>query len=106
MNVNDLESLSQARFEHQQAKQNLKERADQQLIFAHGDGLFRASPELIVFLTCWTDDTLVLQDLYQNPVQVDRAQILEQARQCYQYAMNAWYLEYQQIKHARRGRDV
>ena len=106
MDINDLESLAQSRFEHQKAKQTLRERVDQQLVFAYGNGLFRATPELITFLSSWQDDTLVLQDLYHNPVRVDRSQVLEQARQCHQYAMNAWHHEYEQLLKTKHARDV
>lgn len=106
MEINDLERIAQARYEHGLAKKNLRERIEQQLTFAHGLGLFRASPELISFLNCWDEDVLVIEDLYHNPVQIDRRQMLEQARQCYQYALNAWHTEYQQLCQTRRAADV
>lgn len=106
MDTNDLERIAQARYEHSVAKKNLRERTEQQLVFTHGQGLFRASPELISFLNCWEEDTLFIEDLYHNPVQIDRRQMLEQARQCYQYALNAWHTEYQTLCQTRRAADV
>lgn len=106
MDINDLELIAQARFEHEIAKQNLKEKVDQQLIFAYGNGLFRADPALISFLNCWDDDDLVIEDLHHNPVRVNRLELLERAKQCYQYALNAWLIEHENIKKMRKARDV
>ena len=106
METNDLELIAQARFEHEIAKQNLKERINQHLTFAYGNGLFRAEPLLISFLGCWDSENLVLEDLHGNPVKVNRLELLTKAKECYQYALNAWLVEYESIKRTRRADNV
>ena len=101
MDTDNLIAHSRARFEHTAAKRALKEKYQAKLSFAWNGGMFRATPEMIVFLNLYGDQVIVVQDLYENPVQVN-AQELEQAmRERLQEQMNAWFIEYDQMSQRR-----
>ncbi len=101
MDSNELVKQSRARFDHEAARRNLREKYQARLIFAHNGGMFRASPEMMVFLNLYQDQTIVVEDLYQNPVQVSAAELLEQMKMRWQEQMTAWLVEYNQINQQR-----
>lgn len=95
MNTDDLISHSRARFDHVAARRILKEKYEARMIFAYGDGMFRAGPELLTTLmTCMGPFPVVILDLYQNPVKVVPEVLFEQAKQRWQEQMTAWHTEY------------
>ena len=59
--------------------------------------MFRAGPELITLLSLHLDQTIVLQDLYENPVRVVANDVLAEARMRWQEQMTAWQIEHDQI---------
>ena len=101
MDSNELVRQSRARFDHEAARRNLREKYQARLIFAHSGGMFRASPEMMVFLDLYQDQTIVVEDLYHNPVQVSAAELLEQMKMRWQEHMTAWLVEYNQINQQR-----
>jgi hypothetical protein len=105
MRDEDLIKLSKLRIDQQASKLALAERVEQQLLVTHNGGLFKATTELITFLTIWTDPVLYLRDSYNNPIRVDREQLLMECKAAYCAAMNDWYCEYEQIKSQRRLGD-
>lgn len=68
----------------------------------YANGLFLASAELIAFVSCWETDELVIEDVYSTPVKVQREEFLQQLKQTYQTAMNAWHFQYEQLRTARK----
>jgi hypothetical protein len=88
--------------DYQTNKIILREKIQTDLHFAYNGGLFKASPELIAFLNCYDLYELVLEDTYQNPIKVVREELLELAKQHYQMAMNAWHIQHEEIKRARK----
>lgn len=101
MDTDQLISHSRARFDHLQSKRLLKEKYQGKLVFAHQGGMFRASPEMIVFLNLYDDQTIVLQDLYETPVQVNAKELKDAMKQRWQEQMNAWFVEYTDLNQNR-----
>jgi hypothetical protein len=95
MDTNELISHSRARFDHHRARIVLKEKYQAKLTFAHAGGMWQAGPELLTLLKCCTGSVVVL-DLYENPVQVNANELYELALQRWQEQMNAWLVEYQE----------
>lgn len=101
MDSNELVKQSRARFDHEAARRNLREKYHARLIFAHSGGMFRAGPELLVLLSMYPNDLIILEDLYQNPVQVNTRELHEAAATRWQEQMNAWLLEHAEISKQR-----
>jgi hypothetical protein len=100
----DTESLiahARARFDHAAARRTLKEKYEAKMLFAHAGGMWRAGPALQTTLLTCPDDTAVILDLYENPVQVDTNQLFAQSQQRWQEQMNAWLTEYTELNNKR-----
>ena len=106
MDINDLKSLAESRFDHALHRRVLRERIQSQLIVTHNGGQFKATKTLLSFLNVWEDDTIVIEDLHKNPIQINRSQLLTELKQAYQFAMNAWLQEFEESKRIRKGKDV
>jgi hypothetical protein len=106
MDAENLKTLADAKFKHALFRKNLRERIESQLSVAHGGGLFKASPELISFLHCWTDAELVIEDLYNNPIKCNRVQLLTALKEAYQFALNAWNIDFENSKKIRNGKQL
>ena len=98
MDTDKLITHARARFDHAAAKRTLKEKYQGKLTFAYAGGMFKATPELIVFLkSCETEIEVVLLDLYDNPVKANVHALKMLAQQQYQEQMAAWLLEYNEL---------
>lgn len=100
--VDSLRDLAEMRFTHATYRKNLRERIEGQLVVAHNGGLFKASPDLISFLSCWDNDELVIEDAYHNPILCNRSELLTKIKEAYQFAMNAWHVEFEKSKTIRK----
>lgn len=100
MDTDQLISHSRARFDHAVAKRLLKEKYQAKFTFAHSGGMWQAGPELLTVLKCCTG-TVVILDLYENPVQVNAEELYELTLQRWQEQLNAWLIEYQQLNRNR-----
>jgi hypothetical protein len=83
-------------------KQILREKILTDLHLTFGGGMFNITPALIAFVATWPSDTLYLEDVYNNPVEIDRASFLLKAQQHYQSVMNEWHNQYDAIKRIRK----
>lgn len=101
MDTKELLTEIKARFNHNLAKEYLKDKYDSKLIFAEQGGLWRASTELLTFLSSSTDDTIILLDSYQNPVEITRTQLLDKTKEVYNSVMTEWYNEWKQLESKR-----
>lgn len=101
MNTNDLLSLARARFDHEAARKNLREKYQAKMIFGWNGGMFRATPEMITFLSLYGDKRIVVQDLYETPVEVNAQELCDHMRMRLQEQMNAWLEEYNIINQQR-----
>jgi hypothetical protein len=98
MDTKTLISEAKARFNHNSAKAQLKDKYDGKFIIAEQGGLWKASPELIAFLNALDDNFVVLIDNFNNPVQVNREQLLTVLKDTYQKVMLEWYKEWKEIE--------
>lgn len=101
MDSEQLIAHSRARFDHAAAKRLLKEKYQAKLVFAYRGGMFRCSPELMVFLDLYQGQRTVLPDLYDNPVEVDTSELLQIMQARWQEQMNAWLIEHDELARRR-----
>lgn len=94
MNTDQLISHSRARFDHQTARRVLKEKYQARMLFAYNGGMWQAGPELLTLLAVCPDESAVLLDLYETPVQIDVRELELAAQQRWQEQMNAWLIEH------------
>jgi hypothetical protein len=83
-------------------KRILREKIQTDLHMTHNGGMFKITPELIAFVKTWPVDELYLEDVYENPISVDRQTFLVTAQQHYQTVMNTWHQEYENLKKIRK----
>jgi hypothetical protein len=100
MDTDQLISHSRARFEHEAARRTLREKYQAKFTFAHAGGMWLAGPELLTTLKC-CPGTVVIQDLYENPVRVNAEELYEMTLQRWQEQLNAWLIEYEQLNRNR-----
>lgn len=101
MDIEKLKTLADTKFKHALFRKNLRERVESQLAVPHNGGLFKATQELISFLHCWTDDELVLEDMYNNPIKCERKKLLKELKSAYRFALNSWHVDFENSKKIR-----
>lgn len=102
MDTKTLISEARARFNHNAAKAQLKDKYDGKLIIADQGGLWKATPELISFLNSATEDNFViLIDNFDNPVEVKREDLLKVLKDTYSKVMLQWHKEWKEIENKR-----
>jgi len=97
MDTNDLITHTRSRFDYAASKRTLKEKYQGKLVFGHNGSMFKATPEMIAFLSLYNNDKVVIVDLYENPVEVAANELCDIMRNKLQQQMNAWLLEYQEL---------
>ena len=88
--------------DYQSNKRLLKEKIQTDLHLPYNNGLFKISPELLAFVATWPLDVLYLEDVYQNPIEIDRQIFLVIAQQHYQKVMNTWHQQHDELKKIRK----
>jgi hypothetical protein len=83
-------------------KQILREKIQTDLHFTHNGGMFKVTPELLAFVQSWPIDILYLEDVYQNPVEIDKQVFLVMAQQHYHRVMNEWNDQYNELRKIRK----
>jgi hypothetical protein len=101
MDTAQLISDAKARFSHNAAKVQLKDKYSSKLIVAEQGGLWTAKPELLTFLSGTLSTTLVVIDNFDNPVKVNRVELLTKLTDTYNTVMNEWYLEWSELEKKR-----
>ena len=101
MDTKTLIAEAKARFNHNSAKAQLRDKYDGKFIVAEQGGLWKASPELIAFLNAVDDNFIVLIDNFDNPVQVKREDLLKVLKDTYQKVMLDWYKEWKELESKR-----
>lgn len=96
MHTDQLVSHSRARFEHTAARRLLKEKYQAKMIFGWNGGMFKATPEMITFLSLYNNETIVVQDLYDNPIEINAKEVCDAMKTRFQEQMNAWLVDYQE----------
>jgi hypothetical protein len=100
MDTEQLVAHSRARFEHEAARRTLREKYQAKFTFAHAGGMWLAGPELLTILKCCSG-TVVILDLYENPVKVTAEELYELTLQRWQEQLNAWLTEYEELNKRR-----
>ena len=98
MDTKTLISEAKARFNHNSAKAQLKDKYDSKLIVAEQGGLWRADQQTISFLNSMDDNFLVVIDTFNNPVEVNRDKLLEVLKTTYNTVMLEWYKEWKELE--------
>ena len=88
--------------DYQTNKRILREKIQTDLHLPYNGGLFKVTPDLIAFLGVWDSDELFLEDTYQNPINVNKTELLSLCKQHYQMVMNTWHIQHDEIKRARK----
>jgi hypothetical protein len=101
MNTDNLLAHARARFDHAAARRVLKEKYEAKMLFAHGGGMWRAGPELLVLLATVPPGDAVILDLYETPVQVRPEELRGLAMIRWQEQLNAWLVEHEQLNKKR-----
>lgn len=83
-------------------KRILREKIQTDLHMTHNGGMFKITPELLAFVQTWPTEELYMEDIYENPIQVNRQVFLVTAQQHYQTVMNRWHQQYEDIKKIRK----
>lgn len=100
--INDLIDQIKLSTDHQINKRLLKERVMADLHLPFNGGLFLLGPALLAFVSTWPEQELFLEDIYNNPIKIQRDEFLQQAREHYHAVMNTWHVEYEEIKRIRK----
>lgn len=101
MDTKKLISDAKARFSHNSAKSYLKEKYNAKLLVAVQGGLWRADGLLIAHLCSFQSEKLVLIDTFDNPVEVDRKELLSTLTETYEKVMADWYKEWKELENKR-----
>lgn len=101
-NINLLVDEIRLATDYQINKRILREKIQTDLHLTHNGGLFKITPELLGFVKTWPVDEIFLEDVYQNPVQIDKQVFLITAQQHYQQVMNRWHNEHEELKKIRK----
>ena len=104
MDLDTLKSYISVATDYQVNRRILREKIRTDLHFAYNGGLFKATPELIVFANAWPRTrSLFLEDTYQNPIHIPDPELFaEQCQECYTKAMNRWHQQHDELKRIRR----
>jgi len=101
MDTTSLIAEAKARFNHNSAKAYLKDKYDSKFIVADQTGLWRANLETLNFLNASSDEWVILIDTFNNPVRVNRVELLEKLNETYNTVMSAWYEEWTELEKKR-----
>ena len=104
MDTKSLVAEAKARFNHNAAKAYLTEKFNAKLLIADQGGLWKADKETIAFLAAMSndwDDKVVLMDTFDNPVLVDRSELLAKLKEVYNSVMSEWYVEWKELESKR-----
>lgn len=103
--MSDLHKIvSQVRLatDFQTNKQILREKIQTDLHFAYNGGMFKITPELLAFVQTWPTEFIYLEDVYQNPIEIEKQQFLVKAQQHYYRVMNEWHQQYAELRKIRK----
>ena len=101
MDTKTLIKDAKARFSHNSAKAYLKEKYSSKLVIAEQGGLWKADAQTIGFLNSFSEETLVIIDTFDNPVKVDRIELLESLTKTYTKIMTEWNSEWKELERKR-----
>lgn len=98
MDVQNLLVEAKARFSHNSAKQYLKEKYSNSLLVAEQGGLWLADPQTISLLQTFKSKKIILIDTKFNPVEVNRAELLEKLKEVYTSVSQEYFKEWKELE--------
>jgi len=98
MDISTLLADAKARFSHNSAKHYLKEKYNSKLTFADQGGLWKADKQTISVLNSFDTDTVIVMDTFDNPVQVNRKELLTKLTAIYEQTMTEWLNELKELE--------
>lgn len=101
MDTKTLISEAKARFNHNSAKAYLKEKYATRLIVAEQGGLWKADLQTINFLNSSKTTKVILIDTFENPVEVNRKELLTKLAETYETVMQDWLNEWDELEKKR-----
>lgn len=101
MDTKTLIAEAKARFAHNSAKDYLKEKYNAKLIVAEQGGLWRADQQTITFLASFLNKEVVLIDTFDNPVKVNRQELIDKLCETYKAVMDEWHAEWKELESKR-----
>lgn len=101
MDAQSLIKDSKARFSHNATKAYLKEKYKSKLIIAEQGGLWEVTPSFLSFLATTNSTSFVMLDLYENPVKINRQDLLLKVTDIYNEVMEAWHQEWKELENKR-----
>lgn len=103
----EIKQIAKAVWDRSLAKTNLKQKFQDSLLFSYNGGMWSADRETVAFLSAFANiEHLIVEDIYGVPRPVNPSELLNECVQRYQYAANAWAVEYQKFANTRRADDV
>lgn len=90
--------------DYQINKRILREKIQTDLHVAYNGGLFKVTPEIIVFANLQTlNEHFYLEDVYGNPIHITSPrEFTELCMEHYQQVMNRWHQEHNELKRLRK----
>lgn len=101
MDIGNLITATRTRFNHNSAKKYLKEKYDSKLIIAEQGGLWKITPELIAVLAIYPTKSLIMCDMHDNPVLVNKNAFLSKASTLYDSVMAEYKVELDELNSKR-----
>lgn len=98
MDTKTLLTEAKARFNHNSAKDYLAEKYQNKLLIAEQGGLWKADAQTIALLNSFNDEKIVLMDTFNNPVEVERVELLEKLQSVYVTIMSEWHTEWKELE--------
>lgn len=100
--INEIVAQIKQSTDYQINKAILREKIISDLHVAYNNGLFLINPETISFVASWPDGELFLEDVYNNPIKINKDEFLKISQQHYQQVMNAWHIQHEELKRVRK----
>lgn len=101
MDTKTLITEAKARFNHNSAKAYLKEKYRSKLTIAEQGGLWTADLQTINFLSAQKAKKVILIDTFDNPVEINRAELLVKLTETYNTVMTEWHNEWVELEKKR-----
>lgn len=89
-----------ARFNHHESKLYLQEKYTNQLTMVAQGGLWTITPQLLGYLKTADDETILI-DNYNQPIKVNRAELLETLQTQYKTVTENWLSEFNALREKR-----
>jgi hypothetical protein len=102
--INDIVEQIKLATDYQTNKEILREKILTDLHVTYNGGLFKVTPEIIMFANLQTlNENFYLEDTYHNPIHITSPkEFTELCMEHYQKVMNRWHQEHNELKRIRK----